>query len=155
MQFDEFYKTVGEFGPYQKTKYFLLCFTNMLPPIMVYAWTFIAATPSFHCTTAFDNVPETNLTNRFLSSSIPSAAQCHESQKSISLKECQRCFQFVNTSNNNGAIGELSACRTFVFDRTYYQSTIVEDVSCFQIYQLTRKRLYQRLIKNLILNKDI
>jgi hypothetical protein len=124
MQFDELYEKVGVFGPYQKVKYLLLCFTNMLPPVMVYAWTFIAATPSFRCRTPFDDLLMSNLTSEPLSSYIPSAAQCHESQRSISLKECQRCFQVVN-------ISELSACRSFVFDRTYYQSTIVEDVSYF------------------------
>jgi hypothetical protein len=127
MQFDDFYATVGMFGPYQKVKYFLLCFTNMLPPVMVYAWTFIAATPSFHCKTPLDDLLATNLTSELLPSYIPSLAQCEASQKSISLKECQRCFQSVNISN----MGQLSACRDFVFDRTYYQSTLVEDVSYF------------------------
>jgi hypothetical protein len=129
MQFDDFYETVGVFGPYQKVKYFLLCFTNMLPPVMVYAWTFIAATPSFHCKTPFDDLLATNLTMDGISSYIPSVDQCRESQKTISLKECQRCFQNVNTSNSFNNIGELSACQSFVFDRTYYQSTLVEDVS--------------------------
>jgi hypothetical protein len=131
MQFDELYETIGVFGPYQKVKYFLLCFTNMLPPVMVYAWTFIAATPSFRCRTPFDDLLSSNLTNEPFTSYIPNEIQCRESQKSISLRECQRCFQFVNISNNNGNIGELSACRNFIFDRTYYQSTLVEDVSYF------------------------
>jgi hypothetical protein len=96
---------------------------------MVYAWTFIAATPSFHCKTPFDDLLATNLTMDGISSYIPSVDQCRESQKTISLKECQRCFQNVNTSNSFNNIGELSACQSFVFDRTYYQSTLVEDVS--------------------------
>jgi hypothetical protein len=133
MQFDEFYETIGVFGPYQKVKYLLLCFTNLLPPVMVYAWTFIAATPSFHCKTPLDDFSASNLTNELLHSYIPSAAQCLNSQKSISLRECQRCFHSVNISNNDSAIGDLSACRSFVFDRTYYQSTLVEDVSYFSI----------------------
>lgn len=132
MQFDEFYETVGVFGPYQKTKYFLLCFTNLLPPIMVYAWTFIAATPPFKCRLTFDDISLNNLTNEAISSYIPSAAQCRESQKTISLKECQRCFHFVNDTNNHGSInefGKLAPCKSFSFDRTYYQSTLVEEVS--------------------------
>ncbi len=129
MQFDDLYETVGVFGPYQKVKYLLLCFTNLLPPVMVYAWTFIAATPSFRCRTPFDDLLVSNLTSG--SSYIPNAVQCHASQRTISLKECQRCFQIVNISNNYGNVGELSACRSFVFDRTYYQSTLVEEVSYF------------------------
>jgi hypothetical protein len=138
MQFDDFYETVGVFGPYQITKYFLLCFTNMLPPVMVYAWTFIAATPTFSCKTASNYSSEANLTSELLSTYMPTADQCRESQLTISLKECQRCYQFVNTSGNYGATGELSACRSFDFDRTYYQSTLVEDVSCFRIYRLKK-----------------
>ena len=129
MQFDDFYETIGVFGPYQKVKYFLLCFTNMLPPVMVYAWTFIAATPSFRCRTPFDDISTSNFKVESLSSYIPSVTQCRESQRSISLKECQRCFQIVNNSNIDGSTGQLSPCRTFIFDRTYYQSTLVEDVS--------------------------
>ncbi|CAF1170284.1 unnamed protein product [Rotaria sordida] len=97
---------------------------------MVYAWTFIAATPPFQCKLPFDDSPLNNLTNQLISSYIPSETQCRETQKSISLKECQRCFQVVNNSAYNiGSISELSPCRSFAFDRTYYQSTIVEDWS--------------------------
>ncbi|CAF1079935.1 unnamed protein product [Rotaria sordida] len=97
---------------------------------MVYAWTFIAATPPFQCKLPFDDSPLNNLTNQLISSYIPSETQCRETQKSISLKECQRCFQVVNNSDYNiGSISELSPCRSFAFDRAYYQSTIVEDWS--------------------------
>ncbi|CAF2530630.1 unnamed protein product [Rotaria sp. Silwood2] len=129
MQFDDFYETVGVFGPYQKIKYFLLCCTNLLPPIMVYAWTFIAATPPFQCKLPLHDSISNNFTNQLVSSYMPSEIQCRESQKSISLKECQRCFQVVNNSDYDGGIGELNPCRSFSFDRTYYQSTIVEDWS--------------------------
>ncbi|CAF0726177.1 unnamed protein product [Adineta steineri] len=129
MEFDDFYETVGVFGLYQKTKYFLLCFTNMLPPVMVYAWTFIAATPSFRCRISSDNLYSLNSTNNLLTSFIPTPDQCFAYQKTISLKECQRCFQFVNTNNDDGTIGALNPCRSYIFDQTYYQSTLVEDWS--------------------------
>lgn len=131
MDFDDFYQTVGVFGLYQKVKYFLLCFTNMLPPVMVYAWTFIAGTPTFRCKTPYDDYLGTNITAGTLSSYIPSAAQCRESQGTISLKECQRCF-IVNIDNG----GDLTACQNYIFDRTYYQSTLVEDVSYLYLEQL-------------------
>ena len=129
MQFDDFYETIGDFGPYQKVKYLLICFTNMLPPVMVYAWTFIAATPNFRCKLPFDDLISTNHSKELIAAYIPSDAQCRQSQKSISLRECRRCFQIVNISKTDDTFGELSACRNFVFDRTYYQSTVVEDVS--------------------------
>lgn len=129
MEFDKFYETVGVFGPYQKVKYFLLCCTNMLPPVMVYAWTFIAATPSFRCQSSSDQFSFSNLTDSVSRGSIPSASQCRLSQKGISLRECQRCFQVVNTSYSDSLPEQFVPCQSFLFDRTYYQSTLVEEVS--------------------------
>ena len=131
MQFDELYETVGVFGPYQKVKYFLLCFTNMLPPVMVYAWSFIAATPSFRCRTPLDDLLGTNLTNEQFTTYIPSVAQCSANYQTISLRECQRCYQIANITDIDENSNPLIPCRSFVFDRTYYQSTLVEDVSTF------------------------
>ena len=138
MQFDDFYETVGMFGPYQKVKYFLLCCTNMLPPVMVYAWTFIAATPSFTCQSPLTESVQSHLNHSFAPWFIPDASQCDATQKHISLKECQRCFRFVNRTDQPGSHGDLIACRKFNFSRTYYESTIVEDVRIGETEQSTR-----------------
>ena len=129
MQFDGFYQTVGAFGRYQKIKYFLVCLTYMLPPIMVYTWTFTAAIPSFRCRTSIDG---NDMSNR----SLPSQSQCREYKKQISVRECQRCYQIrSDTDDFNDKDGPLKACTDFVFDRTYYQSTLVEEV-CLQSMNL-------------------
>jgi hypothetical protein len=101
----------------------------MLPPIMVYTWTFTAATPSFRCRTSIDD----NLSgNEILSHYIPSESQCREYKKQISINECQRCYQIRNkTSDFNENEGPLKACSNFIFDRTYYQLTLVEEVCLF------------------------
>ena len=129
MKFDEFYETVGVFGKYQKVKYLLLCFTNMLPPVMVYAWTFVAATPSFRCKTPLDDPGSANLTDLIVNWAVPSPAQCRESQKTISYGECKKCFQIENITTDDSTAVEFRACQNFVFDRTYYESTLVEEVS--------------------------
>jgi hypothetical protein len=49
MKFDTFLATVGDWGKFQKVKYTLICLTYMLPPIMVYTYTFTAAIPKFRC----------------------------------------------------------------------------------------------------------
>jgi uncharacterized membrane protein YqaE (UPF0057 family) len=121
MQFDDFYQTIGSFGPYQKTKYFLICLTYMFPPIMVYTWSFTAATPSFSCrlSAGGSNV-----------SYVPSESQCRLYQKQISISECQRCFHVIDPSTDNDQHdGPLRGCTDFIFDRTYYQSTLVEEVN--------------------------
>jgi hypothetical protein len=126
MQFDDFYITIGSFGRYQKVKYFLICLTYMFPPIMVYTWSFAAATPSFHCRTPIDNMSGVTITDDIRHRYIPSESQCSQYQNQISLSECQRCFQITDKSDEND--GPMKACTKFVFDRTYYQSTLVEEV---------------------------
>jgi len=130
MQFDCFYQTVGAFGRYQKAKYFLVCLTYMLPPIMVYTWTFTAATPSFRCRVSVDDMSETNISNKLLHHYIPSESQCREYKNQISIRECRRCYQSTNKSDYyDENKGPLTACTGFIFDRTYHQSTLVEEVS--------------------------
>ncbi|UJR09792.1 hypothetical protein I4U23_014018 [Adineta vaga] len=116
MQFDDFYESINPFGRYQKLKYFLICLTYMFPPIMVYTWSFTAATPSFHCQSSTD-IAHHNY--------IPNESQCRQYQKQLSISECQRCFRWTNTSDSSDE--PMQACTKFVFDRTYYQSTLVEE----------------------------
>ena len=129
MQFDDFYRTIGDFGPYQQMKYFLICLTYMLPPIMVYSWSFTAATPSFSCQISGDLSTDM----QSFRPSIPTEDQCRNYQSQISVKECQRCFQVFNTTEPNQ--GRMVPCRRYEFNRTYYQSTLVEEV---KIYSLSR-----------------
>ena len=127
MQFDEFYQTVGVFGRYQKVKYFLVCLTYMLPPILVYTWTFTAATPSFRCRTSMDDI-----TDSLVRYYVPSESQCRTYKSALSLQECQRCFQTTNRSLYEKEYSDiLKPCTSFTFNRTYHQSTLVEEVRLF------------------------
>ncbi|CAF1291039.1 unnamed protein product [Rotaria sp. Silwood1] len=125
MQFDDFYKTIGSFGRYQKIKYFLICLTYMFPPIMVYTWSFTAATPSFRCRTAMDDISGISITDEILQHYKPNESQCRQYQNKISLAECQRCFQLTNETDYDDT--HMKPCTNFIFDRTYYQSTLVEE----------------------------
>ncbi|CAF4584025.1 unnamed protein product [Rotaria sp. Silwood1] len=125
MQFDDFYKTIGSFGRYQKIKYFLICLTYMFPPIMVYTWSFTAATPSFRCRTAMDDISGISITDEILQHYKPNESQCRQYQNKISLTECQRCFQLTNETDYDDT--HMKPCTNFIFDRTYYQSTLVEE----------------------------
>ncbi|CAF0816976.1 unnamed protein product [Adineta ricciae] len=113
MHFDDFYATINPFGRYQKAKYFLICLTYMFPPIMVYTWSFTAATPSFECQPSTDDMRH---------NSIPSESQCRQYKSQLSLSECQQCFRWSNTSDE-----PMRTCTNFVFSRAYYQSTLVEE----------------------------
>jgi len=122
MNFDGFLATVGDWGRFQKIKYTLICLTYMLPPIMVYTYTFTAATPDFRCVNPdrliddrYSNESNAIFTDRY----GPTVEQCQRDQKLLSLKECQRCFRQSDDS--------LEKCSEFVFDKLHYEKTLVEE----------------------------
>ena len=136
MKFDDFYESVGVFGPYQKTKYLLVCLTYMLPPILVYTWTFTAATPSFRCQVKTDDISETEISDDRSFRYVPTEYQCRTYKNQLSLEECQRCFHTKNRTlfeyKRNDEV--LKPCTNFVFNRTYYQSTLVEEVRLVVVF---------------------
>lgn len=93
----------------------------MLPPVMVYSWSFTAATPSFKCRTSIEYDTAHNY--------MPSISQCHSQKQKLSLHECQRCFlvEHLNESIHDEKT-PLIPCRDFSFDQTHFQSTLVEEV---------------------------
>lgn len=130
MKFDDFYESVGVFGRYQKLKYFLVCLTYMLPPILVYTWTFTAATPSFSCQIAPNDMSEMQISDEILLRYLPTENQCRTYKNQLSVQECQRCYHTKNRTSFGDENDEqiLKPCQYFRFNRTYYQSTLVEEV---------------------------
>lgn len=123
MNFDAFLAKVGDWGRFQKVKYTLICLTYMLPPIMVYTYTFTAATPNFRCENpdfaSDDNY--NNISNKLFDLTYkPAKEQCEQEQSLLSIKECQRCFR-------QGSDG-LQKCDNYVFEKIYYKKTLVEEV---------------------------
>lgn len=91
---------------------------------MVYTWSFAAGKPSFRCK-FYDNDTVFDHYNPVLfNQSQPDTAYCKANMK-ISVKECQRCYQKTNSTLG---ITQIEACQEFVFDRKYYQYTLVEEV---------------------------
>ena len=135
MKFDTFLSTIDGWGHYQKVKFVFICLTYMVPPIMVYTWSFTAATPDFRChypSTRLDTYDDKSneLFNKIYR---PTDDECTLHQKLISVKECQRCYRKSKPNNNSTMKGQLQTCDNYVFDRSIYQNTLVEEV-----YFLTR-----------------
>lgn len=132
MKFDAFLATVGDWGKFQKVKYTLICLTYMLPPIMVYTYTFTAATPDFRCQN-----PTTGSEDRYINTSnlafkaryTPTEAQCKAQQNGISLKECQRCFRQPDHVTGNLTDAQLQRCGKYVYSKDNYENTLVEEVT--------------------------
>lgn len=138
MKFDTFLATVGDWGRFQKIKYTLICLTYMLPPIMVYTYTFTAAIPDFRCRTP-DELTTDSYTNEsnslFASQYRPTESQCQAEQKKVSVKECQRCYARTNSATGGPM---LQKCDQFVFDKLYYERTLVEEVRATTILSVRR-----------------
>ncbi|CAF1464326.1 unnamed protein product, partial [Rotaria sordida] len=91
--------------------------------VVVYTWSFAAATPSFRCKLhENDKIYDTNTLILF-NQSQPDETYCKTHMK-ISVQECQRCY--MKTKSNTDII-EIQPCKNYVFDRTYYDYTLVEE----------------------------
>ncbi|KAH9489646.1 hypothetical protein Btru_045564 [Bulinus truncatus] len=63
MQFDELMKLLGEFGRYQKTRFFLVCLFSIVSAWHALNMVFIGAAPDFHCKTSGYNLSGTQYEN--------------------------------------------------------------------------------------------
>ncbi|CAF3391713.1 unnamed protein product [Rotaria sp. Silwood1] len=151
MKFDTFLATVGDWGRFQQVKYTIICLTYMLPPIMVYTYTFTAAIPNFRCQhpelMSNDNY-NASFNKLFDSKYKPTESQCQKQKSSISIKECQRCYvrpvlEFHENISQSDT--QLESCNKYVFDKVYYEKTLVEEwtmVCDRQIYRASAQMIF-------------
>lgn len=130
MTFDEFLKSINDWGKFQKLKYTIICLTYMLPAIMVYTYTFTAAIPNFRCQNP-SNIFEDYSDLKFNEEYRPTKEECSIYKKSLSLKECQRCFVRLNDSR-------IESCQSYVYDKTYYKDTLTEEVKPYFLFSKTK-----------------
>lgn len=125
MKFDDFLSSIDDWGRFQKIKYLTICLTYMLPPIMVYTYSFTAATPNFRCenpSRPFDDYFNSTLNEIYFQAYRPTRDDCSNHQKGLSLKECQRCF--IKTFNSSS----LQNCPQYIYEKTHYHHTLTEEV---------------------------
>lgn len=91
---------------------------------MVYTWSFAAATPSFRCKLNENDIFYHNQTSLFSTRTQPDENYCKTNMK-ISVKECQRCYMKIQSKPGTT---QIQSCENYVFDRTYHQYTLVEEV---------------------------
>jgi hypothetical protein len=146
MTFDDFLRTINDFGRYQKIRYIFICLTFILPAseciclfniffydldlflsVMVYTWSFAAGQPSFRCKLNDNDTIFDSHISILLNQSQPGEAYC-KANMTISVKECQRCY--IKTNSTTG-ITQIKPCKEFVFDRKYYEYSLVEEVCVF------------------------
>ncbi|CAF1379636.1 unnamed protein product [Adineta ricciae] len=123
--------TVNAWGHYQKVKFIFICLTYMIPPIMVYTWSFTAATPSFRChhPNTIDDAYTDRSNEIFRKFYQPTENECAAHQHLLSVKECQRCYRKIKPAKNVSIVQDLQSCDGYVFDRSVYKRTLVEEWS--------------------------
>ena len=94
---------------------------------MVYTWSFAAGKPSFRCKLS-DNDTVFDRYNPILFNQSQLDTEYCKANMKISVKECQRCYKRINSTFG---VTQIEACQDFVFDRTHYQYTLVEEVRIF------------------------
>ncbi|UJR16153.1 hypothetical protein I4U23_003064 [Adineta vaga] len=147
MNFDTFLATINGWGHYQRVKFVFICITYMIPPIMVYTWSFTAATPNFRChhPTKTDDTYNDESNEFFKKFYQPTENECAIHQNLLALKECQRCYRKVKPNNNHSVINDLETCDKYIFDRSVYKRTLVEEWSmvCNRVgYRSTVQMIY-------------
>ena len=110
VNFDNLLKEINDFGIYQKLRYALICLAALLPPIVTYMQSFIAPKHPYRCKNPFFENDSYSI-NHFADDSITSAGL-------VKLDRCSITYQ-----NNSTEV-----CKEWVFDRTYYQKTLTEEV---------------------------
>ncbi|RUS86167.1 hypothetical protein EGW08_006061 [Elysia chlorotica] len=83
MHFDNLMEALGEFGRYQKVRFFLLCLFSIASAWHALNMVFIGASPEFHCDISALNVSQTPLENL-----------SHSERKDLLIPPDSECYQY-------------------------------------------------------------
>lgn len=126
MRFDELVVHLGEFGPYQKKIYFLLCYPVFVCAFQKLVWVFVAANPFHRCWLPEDEISNlTNpyyLSNEILNISIPWDEANHR------WDSCHKYQHYIAT--NESILRNSSAlvkCDRWIYDRSQYTTSAITD----------------------------
>ncbi|CAL1533640.1 unnamed protein product [Lymnaea stagnalis] len=135
MHFDELMKLLGEFGRYQKTRFFMICLFSVVSAWHALNMVFIGAAPSFHCKISGYNLSGTDMENTTLSERVsllvPRGEQCYQYDVDLMLEDKKSWLY------NASLLGEMSkvnrsrrivSCRHgYEFSRKDYTETITSE----------------------------
>lgn len=134
MNLDEISVLLGEFGPYQKCKYFLICLFSTLSALHAINMVFVGAEPLFNC-----NLPRTNASITLRQNVtykdtfdlfIPTGEKCHHynmTERVIQLKKLDYNVSAVLMLHNN--VSQVACTAGYNYSKEQYVTTITSDVS--------------------------
>ncbi|KAF6024790.1 hypothetical protein EB796_016902 [Bugula neritina] len=129
MQFDDILKTVGEFGKYQKTKYFLICLFGILTAFQALVSVFSLNTPEHSLR------PTTNI---FIDVHWLTLCSTVQTPGNLSPPEHLQLIEKYIPTDESGKFskceifnseGNKTECDRWVYDQTELKSTVVTDLN--------------------------
>ncbi|XP_068231490.1 organic cation transporter protein-like isoform X2 [Palaemon carinicauda] len=136
---DAILREIGEFGPFQRRTFLLLCLPSILVGCGNLAYVFIAATPKYRCAIpGCDNATYPNYASTFVNFTIPYLKNG---------KDLDQCHHYVRLNSSVAPITcskddfnstVLDTCKDgSVFDNSVYLSTIVSefDLTCHNAWE--------------------
>ncbi|ESO88972.1 hypothetical protein LOTGIDRAFT_106739 [Lottia gigantea] len=114
MDFEEIIKALGDFGPYQKRVYFLMCLTSTFTAVQVMATVFTFGVPDHRC-----SIP--GVENDTYNTGSFSSQEYHYNNSIY--RECTITEASDNTTSTNPNV-----CHQWVYDKSVFESTIVSDM---------------------------
>ncbi|CAL1544736.1 unnamed protein product, partial [Lymnaea stagnalis] len=118
MKFDDILKYVGDFGPFQKRVYFLLCLFCIFHGMRMVVLVFILSVSKHRC-----SIPG------YLNDSYDVTSLAHQQALNMSVPLNDSCHIFhpgnYSYDDNNLPINaSLQKCSSWVFDRSLFSSTV-------------------------------
>jgi hypothetical protein len=108
VKYDDVLNDINGFGFYQKLRLAFVCVAGILVPIVTYIHSFTAANPKHRCSHP-----------QFLNDSYSTNTIDFTLNSNITLRQCSYIENDIEYKN----------CSKWVFDKTYYESTLTEEVS--------------------------
>ncbi|KAK6985574.1 organic cation transporter protein [Biomphalaria glabrata] len=135
MHFDELMKMLGEFGRYQKIRFFMVCMFSVVSAWHALNMVFIGAAPAFHCKTSKFNLsgtPMENLTAEDrLRMLLPEGSSCYQYDVEVVLSGYRSGYKgnLSEHSMANSSKRVVSCQDGYEFSKADYAETITSEFS--------------------------
>ncbi|XP_043653157.1 organic cation transporter protein [Drosophila teissieri] len=119
MGYDDVITHLGEFGPYQKRIYYLLCLPAIVCAFHKLAGVFLLAKPDFRCALPYENGSTYELSPHLWNLSYPQDDRC-------SYYDVDYTAEYLNGSIPRSS-NETKTCSRYVYDRSKYLNSAVTE----------------------------
>ncbi|XP_067657418.1 organic cation transporter protein-like [Haliotis asinina] len=125
MKFDEILKEVGEFGPYQRRVYFLVCLACITSAFQTMLPVFILDMPEYRCKIYSMPNDTYKIQSSYHASLVNQSIPMETTDESESYASC-RLYDVTNSSTTSrGSNKSQTTCHRWVYDQSTFTSTVI------------------------------